>query len=475
MSSQYIKKCITICIQGHGSIITENGAVDFIKNSSRNNARILTIPGGIGRKGLMKAECPTMTMRGSKKKGVSDVLLCGQALDVMSMEYFHSVYHDLSKKQTLSGCEISRHGVEIISENIPLIYANANIPYFHKHMLERDITSYPSEGYKLTKPHYNKLYTIYPTTHEYCNQSTSDCRGGKCKLLTERLRSCPEYGITILHSSDPSDTEYTISGLPMVNDIKIEKENRLSINLNQKEGHEPLNVRDDDHEEIESGNQIPTKKSSYIFWKMKLLHYKLQEIMVIQNHITYQKKMREIYNNDMEISEEKKQQLLLQQDEKIKKLKDTMTILDRRWRDRLFTYDMMTNAIDRFTPRSMLSDKQEDLLPEVTLEDLIDIFVNGMKYDYVYIIDPTCNSYKFQGNRQSKLLKMVAHNYVERIRTKTDRPSFLPIAYVKRYNNPSEGTNIPLRNRVNVRRTKSIGGTKKRITKRKRKITRKQY
>jgi hypothetical protein len=261
----------------------------------------------------------------------------------------------------------------------------------------------------------------------------------------------------------------------MVNDIKIEKENRLSINLNQKEGHEPLNVRDDDHEEIESGNQIPTKKSSYIFWKMKLLHYKLQEIMVIQNHITYQKKMREIYNNDMEISEEKKQQLLLQQDEKIKKLKDTMTILDRRWRDRLFTYDMMTNAIDRFTPRSMLSDKQEDLLPEVTLEDLIDIFVNGMKYDYVYIIDPTCNSYKFQGNRQSKLLKMVAHNYVERIRTKTDRPSFLPIAYVKRYNNPSEGTNIPLRNRVNVRRTKSIGGTKKRITKRKRKITRKQY
>jgi FixJ family two-component response regulator len=61
-TSQYVKKCITVCVQGHGSIESKDGVVDFIKKGVRNNATILTIPSGISRKGLMYAECPTMTM-----------------------------------------------------------------------------------------------------------------------------------------------------------------------------------------------------------------------------------------------------------------------------------------------------------------------------------------------------------------------------------------------------------------------------
>jgi hypothetical protein len=98
-----------------------------------------------------------------------------------------------------------------------------------------------------------------------------------------------------------------------------------------------------------------------------------------------------------------------------------------------------------------------------------------MKYDHIYIIDPTCNSCKFKGSRPSKLLKMTAHNYVERIRTKTDRPSFLPIEYVKHYNNPSEDTNNPRESRRDTKKTKSIGGKRKaKVTKKCRK-RRKSY
>jgi hypothetical protein len=138
-----------------------------------------------------------------------------------------------------------------------------------------------------------------------------------------------------------------------------------------------------------------------------------------------------------------------------------MAKLEGIWRERFRKYDMMTNQIDRYTPSSSLSPSKEALLPEVTLDELIDIFINGMKYDHIYIIDPTCNSYYLEKSRPIKLLKMTANNYVERTRTKTDRPSFLPTEYVRRDNNPSEGTNNPRERRIDVKRTKSIGGKRK--------------
>lgn len=452
MRFPYVKKCITICIQGHGSIESKDGVVETLKSDVRRNANVLDIPGGIARKGLMKSNCPSMTMRGNKQKGVSDVMLCGQSLDVMSMEYFHQLYRELSKKESTRGCDIAKEGIEIITDNIPLMYANADIPYFHKNIPDRDVTSLPQESFKLITPHYNKLYTLYPTTHEYCNPDTSNCAGGKCKLLRPRQIDCPEYGITVLHSSVPTDKEYTIAGLPMVNDINIEQENRLSINLNQMEGHKSLKMRLDDDEE--QPVQDPKKQSCYNFWKLKLLHYKTRELMVVQGHISYQEKKKDTER----------------QQSKINELKDNYNRLERVWRRRLDNYNAMTNIFDRFTPRSMLTDEEDDMLPYVTLEDLIDIFVNGMKYDHIYIIDPTCNSCKFDGTRPSKLLKMTAHNYTERVRTKTNRPSFLPVEYVKRYNNPSEGFNRPRESIKDYKKTKSIGGRRKRNRTKRRRV-----
>jgi hypothetical protein len=452
----YVKKCITICIQGHGSIESKDRVVEFIKSDVRKNVSVLDIPGGIARKGLMESNCPSMTMRGSKQKGISDVRLCGQALDVMSMEYFHHLYHELSKKESMPGCDIAKEGIEIITDNIPLMYANAGVPYFHNHNPDRDVTTLSQESFKLITPHYNKLYTLYPTTHEYCNPVTSNCAGGKCKLLRPRQISCPEYGITVLHSSIPSDKEYTIAGLPMVNDINIEQENRLAINLNQTEGHNPLKMRLDDDEE--QPIQDPKKHSCYNFWKLKLLHHKTRELGLVQGHISHQEKKKGTE----------------QQQTKIDKLKDNYNRIDRDWRRRLYNYNAMANIFDRTTPRSMLTDEEHDMLPYVTLEDLIDIFVNGMKYDHIYIIDPTCNSCKFDGKRPSKLLKMTAHNYTERIRTKSNRPSFLPIEYVKKYDNTTdELIEIPRPSIRVMKKANSIGGTRKRKRTRKKRNTRK--
>lgn len=52
MRFPYVKKCITICIQGHGSIESKDGVVETLKSDVRRNANVLDIPGGIARKGL---------------------------------------------------------------------------------------------------------------------------------------------------------------------------------------------------------------------------------------------------------------------------------------------------------------------------------------------------------------------------------------------------------------------------------------
>ena len=466
MNNPYIKKCITIFIQGHGSIVRKSDGLDFINSGLRNNVSILDIPGGISRSGLMAAECPKMTIRGSKKRSISDVNLCGQAIDIMSMEYLHNLYRELSKKSNGTGCDVSKEGIEIIKENIPLIYGNADIPYFHS---TDEVMSNPSEPYKLSNPHYNKLYSMYPNTHEYCDPQKGNCEMGQCKLLRKRLRTCPEYGITVIHSSIPSDLEYTLSGLPIVYDNDIEEENRLAINLNQDEGHKSLRIKqdDDDVDEYvddydEDGKETPKKHSSYTFWKLKLTRYKIQETREIQSHITYHQRKKQGYNGDIELIEE--------EDKKIRKLQDLLKKTEVVWQERITTYNTMTNVFERHIPRSTLTKEEERMLPRVTLSNLIDIFINGMKYDHIYIIDPTCNSCDFTGSRSSKLLKVAAHDILERVRTKTNRSSMIPIVYKKRYNNPSEGYNNPRESRKVLKRTKSIGGKrKKNITKKCRK------
>jgi len=461
----YVKKCITICIQAHGSITTKNvDTIDTLDASTRKNVSVLNIASGITRSGLMDVNCSTLNMMGNKKKSIGDVTLCCNSLDLMTVEYFHHVYHDLfnkrDAKRIVDGCDVAKEAMEFITENIPLIYANSNIPYYHDYHKD-DIMTNPSESFKLIKPHYNKLYSIYPNDHEDC-ANKKDCEAGRCKLLPEGKRVCPEYGITVLHSTDNTDTDYTLYGLPILNkddyeddetnDIRkeqnrmtVKKENRLTINLNQQEGHEPLNVKtttskymdyenfDEDGNPLdEDGNPIgssPQKKSCYEFWRSKLTMNNRREASELQLHINRILKQRDAYKMDPTISEEAKSIL----NNKISKLNNNLYLLNKKWQERLNNYDRMTNVVNRY---DLI--KIPDLLPQVTLVNLIDIFINGMKYDHIYIIDPSCNHFEFSGNRPSQLLKITAHNLVERIRTKTDRAPYLPIEYVKQYNNPTD-------------------------------------
>jgi hypothetical protein len=491
MNRPYIKKCITICIQGHGGIVRKSGGVNIINSELRNNASILNIPGGIGSSGLMEANCVKMTIKGDKKRGISDINLCGQPLDLMSMEYFHNLYQEISKKSNVTGCDVSKECIEIIRENIPLIYGNANIPYFHS---DDDVTTNPTEAFRLSNPYYNKMYTMYPSTHEYCDPETTNCKMGECalgecKLLRKGLRDCPEYGITVVHSTIPSDNEYTLSGLPFIqNNLQIEEENRLAINLNQDEGHKPLRIRngdDDDDDEYladfdEDGNETSQKQSCYIFWKLKLTRNKIQETREIQSNITYYQRKKQGYNGNAELIEEC--------DKKIRSLQGILKKTELMWQERITAYNEMTNVFERNIPISSLTGEEVDTLPFVSLSKLIDIFINGMKYDHIYIIDPTCNSCEFTGNHPTKLFKTAAFNILERIQTKRSRAfespsvykkrrntsssefgndfkrsrlSVLPVVYEKRYNNPSDGFNNRKQTIVDLKRRRSIGGKHK--------------
>ena len=463
-------KCITICVEAHGVITTtDDGRVGLLNPKTRQNATILNIPSGITRCGIMDANCKSMVIKGNKKQSVSDVALCGQAIDVMSMEYFHHVYNEISKNEGISGCDIANEGIKIISDKIQLIYANNNIPYYHDYK-KYDILTHPSESYKLTTPHYNKLYTMYPNIHETCVDET--CEEGKCKLRPYRDQYCPEYGITVLHSSDPSDTEYTLCGLPMITDIEInenerkviKRENRLAINLNQAEGHAPLKIKNgvdedngDDEYFDEDGNLPTQKKSCYDYWLSKLDFHMRLDLYPLESRI------RELTIQKRDLSEEDKMTKIPQIDDKIKGLNKILSSTRSDWQMRQMAFTRMTTEIDRYKPQSQLTPEEISHLPQISLENLIKIFVDGMKYDHVYIIDPTCNSYEFSGSRPVQLFKILSNNILERIRTKSNRPSFLPINYIKQTSNPTDDViEIPRPKKTMKRaRSKSIGGKRK--------------
>jgi hypothetical protein len=400
------KKCITIFIQAHGEVITGS----IIPEDLAKSVSILNFPGGVDRYGTMEASCPPVKISHNKYARMCDVKLYGPQLDMMVLEYIHHVYSQTNKLSLPSvSCLESQHALKVINDGLPLVYANKGIPYFHG-ITNDEVMSEPTEPFVIHIPYNDKNYTLHPSLHEDCSSSPDECSSGHCTLLDSMKQLCPEYGITIVHSSNNDDLAWTLAGIPEGGDL-------LTVNLNQSEGHESFMMDEDE--------SLP---STYTHWKNK----------ITTKYFIRQRALRQQIG---EIKTDTSGKYSETRDELLGKYNYELTSLNSESKQKIGVYDNMTRVLNRDIPISM----QDELLPKTTLSDIIDIFINCMGYDHLYIIDPSCNYCDVEVNKKQ----------IQEIDEATRLRSGLRPSYKKVFNNP---TDISIRDESE----KIITGTRKR-------------
>lgn len=388
------KRCITLFIQGHGKLIYGN----IIPEDDAKRVSMLNFSGGAERCGTMESCCKPVTIKHNKGADISGVKLYGPQLDMMVIEYIHHVYYETNELiRPNNRCLESEHAMKVINEGLPLVYANRNIPYFHDIVDAPEIMPEPAEPFVIQKPYNDKNYSLYPNIHENCSSTTSDCSEGKCVLLQKNKQYCPEYGITIVHSSNEDDLAWTLAGIPIGGDL-------LQVNLNQYDSQNDITTEFLD--EYSEEPQFTHQKSTYKHWKGKL-----------ENR--YFIKQRDLKQKIQHIKTRQGEEI---DNELLDKYTNDLKSINSKHREMVTKYDLMTRILDVHTP---ISKQSYELLPRIKLSDIIDIFINGMGFHQLYIIDPSCNVFDV----------IVTVEQVNDVDTKVRRRSGKRPYYKKVYNN----------------------------------------
>jgi hypothetical protein len=408
------KKSITIFIQGHGEIMMNDVSLETIPFKKAKNVTVLNIPGGVFIPGISDMDPNKMKIPANPKKKIPEIEIEVPQLDLKVLDYLHKSYRALDANHKLDkNFNVDKEGMKLNEQNIHLIYANSGIPYFHESALE-SISRRPVEPIAKRTPVYDKMFFLHPTEHEDCLYKKG-CSEGNCTHKERELRVCPEYGITIVHSSVREDNPYTLSGL--------EDGNRLYANLNQEESRDILGSR---------------QYSTYEYWARKLNNGLSRRVNIIDKDI---RKISSLTSN-----ENMKQNLINLRE----KLLDDSSSQEHN-------YEIMTGTFDIDKSVADMSEVETMYLPKVTLSELIDMFIDGMGYDHIYIIDPTCNVCELSENRSKSLFQLHSHNIREKVRTNKVNHSEFPI--VKNYapnRNTDDNAVYRVRNSYNTTRVKAM-------------------
>lgn len=155
---------VTIFIQGHGS-------EDYTLSLKQSiNLNLLSFCGQIGALGEMKLEN-------------------GLQLDIAALNIIQKYYKDhLNDTQD--------NKLQGISYVLPILYKRFGI-------------TFPNGGFKITQPVRQRTFFLRPNEHENCRMCTEF---GSERCLESRTRNvlCPEYGITVVDSSDTQDNGFTL-------------------------------------------------------------------------------------------------------------------------------------------------------------------------------------------------------------------------------------------------------------------------
>jgi hypothetical protein len=177
---------VTIFIQGHGEELL-NTPFQNVKRLS-----LLSFSGSPGELGNMKI-CDS-----------------GESIDIQTIKYLHFMYSNLYSKYNSTVTQMDIYNK--LPDDLRELYKNCNIQY-------------EDEGFTVTYPISERIFTLTPNTHENCVKCIES---GSKRCIYERnsrKQLCPEYGITVLASSDPYDDGFTLAT------IRLE-EKRTKVNWN---------------------------------------------------------------------------------------------------------------------------------------------------------------------------------------------------------------------------------------------------
>ena len=408
------KKSITIFIQGHGELLMNDETLEIIPLKKAKKVTMLNIPGGVFISGISNMVYNKTAIPANDKKNIPEIEIEVPQVDLKVIDYLHKSYQALDDNHKHDkNFNVDKEGMELSKQNIHLIYANSGLPYFHESVSE-SISRRPVESVVTRTPVYDKMFFLHPTDHEDCLYE-KECENGRCTHKEREFRVCPEYGITIVHSSVTEDNPYTLSGM--------EYGNRLYVNLNQEESRKRIGSR---------------RYSTYDYWGRKLNSGLMKRMNILDEDIRKISSLTSNENMEQNLNNLREQSL------------DYSSAQEH-------TYETMAGTFDIDTPVSHMSWLETMYLPKVTLSEIIDIFIDGMGYDHLYIIDPTCNVCELSENRSKTLFQLHSHNIRQKVRTNKVNPSEFPIVTNYAPNRNSDDNAIHrVRNSYNTARVKAI-------------------
>ena len=356
--SEEEEETITVFLQAHGYRLTNI----HIPLDDAEHCEILSFTGSMGKTGTMKKNCnnldipaqemvippqemvippqemdiPPQEMDIPPQEMVTlpAMEIIGPQLDVMALSYVQQVYAHISQDSAIDDNKKSGLSFKVVKQGLPNVYANCGITRF-PYITRKLKSQIENDPFRFIHPLHDKEYQLHPNAHEDC-QKPLVCKRNpncdECELLDKSEQFCPIYGIFIVSSSNKEDNEYTLCGSTALAD---DRENNIIANLNSEEGHD---------------------KGFTNFWENKINRH-------WENKIN--RHWGSIVRNGSDVIE----------------------------RDRIITlYRKLTRVLTSYSPTSIKILLDIEPLPVILLSELITIFIKGMGYNKINIIDPSCDS-----------------------------------------------------------------------------------
>ena len=216
-SIQKQEKCITIAIVAHGTM-TRNPIVD---TQLFKGVNIALATGGIGLYGLHGVNSESTTIPSRYDKDKDYLTMMGKTYSENTMYLISKVFPELINRHGMPSGEVCSELFFSIFKDIvnyvKTFYDKTGHEYFPKQ--DEFVKGEPTKRKRRNSfVIFNKLneksYQMFPNPNEYCVEDSKGSlkSAGNCQLRPIDFRNL-SYGIHILQSSDPSDSQYTLAGI----------------------------------------------------------------------------------------------------------------------------------------------------------------------------------------------------------------------------------------------------------------------
>ena len=211
------EKCITIAIVAHGTM-TRNPMVD---KELLKGVNIALATGGIGLYGLHGVNSSSQTIPSRYDKDNDYLTMMGKTYSENTMYLISKVFPELINRHGMPSGEVCSELFFSIFKDIVNYVKSFYDKIGHEYFPKQDefVKGEPTKRKRRNSfVIFNKLneksYQMFPNPNEYCVEDSKGSlkSAGNCQLRPIDFRNL-SYGIHILQSSDPEDSQYTLAGI----------------------------------------------------------------------------------------------------------------------------------------------------------------------------------------------------------------------------------------------------------------------